>query len=1067
MKADKTIISGGRQSLRKGAAFLTAVFLCLTQIGGEFTAKAAPADESLTAINETGSEAEISANEVNTSGDETSTDDHGNVYLNYLYLEETNISPGQTTKVLVSLSGLDDMQITDAELLISEKESGSKETLRLLKNDGPNLVFDTGSLEEGVYGFGLLTVLGKDDEKVMIDLSRTDGACDAAIGVGKTVIYDASAVKELSEVIEEESLSAEGDNADKDPAASEVINTEDTDGGIVTAYADTENAENTSAMVRDALTSMQSDIEDEDLSSENKKRVKKVVVLDPGHDDSHAGARANGLLEEKLTLTVANYCKNYLESNYSNVTVYMTRSSGACPYPGTSSTDDNAARVAAAASVGANAYVSIHFNTTGAASGSSNGAMVFYPNGNYLPDVSSAGRTLAVAVQTELVKLGLKNNGVKIYNSQSGDTYPDGSLADYYGVIRRSKLYGFPGIIIEHAFLNNASDAAFCSSEDNLRRLGEADALGIAAAMELSSGPAVEEDGKTVNDDDYLLTCKVNAKQNKVTFTLEGTTKADKSVHFHVYALEDGLDGVEAYEGKKESNAKWTGSLNVADHAVAGEYKVFAYTVDSSGSATKVATESFTIDGPSCESAEVTKEGVGKLYISAYDVYAPSGIAGVKFVVTNLSGTKKTETITAKKKSGTYQGVSDLSKHAGEGGNYNIDVVVTDKTDIEKTVYSFKYKVEKPEPKLTATLSADQSKLTIKLKNADLVSDLKGVRYKVKSVEGKKTKYYTAKKAAGGYKSNVAVADFGASGVYKITAYAKDSSGSYKKVGKVKKVTVEGISGGFLTYAADGEKGSVLQVSGINAPGEIESVSIKTWPKTNKEAYYVYEAEEDEGIYYATVNYKKHKKKTGTYKYEVTVKLENGVKKLLLKGIYVLGKDPELYTIAGPSSADLNQLVAYYEAHAAYPSFYGGSDATSLRKFCKLYLDECQAEGIRAEVAFCQAMKETNFLRYGGDVDISQYNFAGIGATGGGVKGNSYASVQIGIRAHIQHLKAYATTTPLVNTCVDDRFQYVKRNTAPYVEWLGIPDNPYGKGWATDTNYGASILTMISELLSY
>nr|MCR5338235.1 glucosaminidase [Lachnospiraceae bacterium] len=104
--------------------------------------------------------------------------------------------------------------------------------------------------------------------------------------------------------------------------------------------------------------------------------------------------------------------------------------------------------------------------------------------------------------------------------------------------------------------------------------------------------------------------------------------------------------------------------------------------------------------------------------------------------------------------------------------------------------------------------------------------------------------------------------------------------------------------------------------------------------------------------------------------------------------------------------------------------------------------------------------------RYGGDVNISQYNFAGLGATGG-VPGNSYPSVQIGIRAQVQHLKAYATTAPLVQACVDDRFTYVTRNTAPYVEWLGIPDNPNGKGWATDTNYGSSILTMISELMSY
>ena len=131
-----------------------------------------------------------------------------------------------------------------------------------------------------------------------------------------------------------------------------------------------------------------------------------------------------------------------------------------------------------------------------------------------------------------------------------------------------------------------------------------------------------------------------------------------------------------------------------------------------------------------------------------------------------------------------------------------------------------------------------------------------------------------------------------------------------------------------------------------------------------------------------------------------------------------------------------------------------------------MYIEECEAEGVKAEVAFTQAMKETNFLRYGGDVNISQFNFAGIGATGG-VPGNSFASVRIGIRAHVQHLKAYASTEVLNQACVDPRFKYVTRNTAPYCEWLGIKENPYGKGWATAVNYGYNVVERIKNLKKY
>ena len=175
-----------------------------------------------------------------------------------------------------------------------------------------------------------------------------------------------------------------------------------------------------------------------------------------------------------------------------------------------------------------------------------------------------------------------------------------------------------------------------------------------------------------------------------------------------------------------------------------------------------------------------------------------------------------------------------------------------------------------------------------------------------------------------------------------------------------------------------------------------------------------------------------------------------------------------LCSIMGNSTTNVNQMMAYYNANAVYPDFYASSDAPTLEQFCRIYLEECNAEGVRAEVAFAQAMKETGFLRYGGDVSINQYNFAGLGATGNGVAGTSFSSVREGIRAQVQHLKAYGSTEVLNNPCVDGRFQYVTRGTAPYVEWLGIKENPYGKGWAIAAGYGYSIKNdYINKLLTY
>lgn len=174
----------------------------------------------------------------------------------------------------------------------------------------------------------------------------------------------------------------------------------------------------------------------------------------------------------------------------------------------------------------------------------------------------------------------------------------------------------------------------------------------------------------------------------------------------------------------------------------------------------------------------------------------------------------------------------------------------------------------------------------------------------------------------------------------------------------------------------------------------------------------------------------------------------------------------EPYPIMGSSPVTVDQMKAYFEsANVPYPSealAKGGAD--TIETFCRMYCEEAAAEGVRPEVAFVQTMKETNWLQYGGDASIEQFNFAGLGTTGGGVPGNHYPDVRTGIRAQIQHLKAYATTEVLAQACVDDRYEYVTKGSAPYVEWLGQKENPQGLGWATDENYGYSIVEMIRKL---
>ena len=131
------------------------------------------------------------------------------------------------------------------------------------------------------------------------------------------------------------------------------------------------------------------------------------------------------------------------------------------------------------------------------------------------------------------------------------------------------------------------------------------------------------------------------------------------------------------------------------------------------------------------------------------------------------------------------------------------------------------------------------------------------------------------------------------------------------------------------------------------------------------------------------------------------------------------------------------------------------------------YISEGKTEGVRGDIAFAQSCIETgNFLFPNCNVTLDQNNFCGMGVVADDSKGNSFETPQIGIRAQIQHLKAYASTESLVNECVDPRFKYVARGSAEYVEWLGIQENPNGKGWASAKDYGSKILRVLDETIS-
>ena len=128
--------------------------------------------------------------------------------------------------------------------------------------------------------------------------------------------------------------------------------------------------------------------------------------------------------------------------------------------------------------------------------------------------------------------------------------------------------------------------------------------------------------------------------------------------------------------------------------------------------------------------------------------------------------------------------------------------------------------------------------------------------------------------------------------------------------------------------------------------------------------------------------------------------------------------------------------------------------ASNVDEFVDRLFDAAEAEGVRADVIYAQAMVETGYLAFGGAVQPEYCNFSGLGATDSGGDPNRFSSVYEGFLAQAQHLRAYAGYSPRSSTIVDQRYGTWLFGRATTVEGLSGT-------WASDSGYGASILAIL------
>ncbi len=151
-------------------------------------------------------------------------------------------------------------------------------------------------------------------------------------------------------------------------------------------------------------------------------------------------------------------------------------------------------------------------------------------------------------------------------------------------------------------------------------------------------------------------------------------------------------------------------------------------------------------------------------------------------------------------------------------------------------------------------------------------------------------------------------------------------------------------------------------------------------------------------------------------------------------------------SIIGTPLASQEQCVRYLLSNNPNPDI-----TVSPQQLVSYYYEEGEREGIRPDVAFAQALKETGFFRYGGDVIPQQNNFCGLGTT-------------VGVRAHIQHLLAYSSTREPSEPVIDPRYQLVRDSYG--TRTLGTWEDLNGRWAVPGYTYGQSILSMFRAMLT-
>ena len=950
-------------------------------------------------------QSDFSAMQVNSSNAIVDVSAEATSQISFVYLDSTYVEFGNEMSAAVGFES----EVQNPRIVVQNKQTGEESTFESYKLSGNDYLFSIKDLNIGSYELKAVkfTVTGSTEET------------EIAFSGDSIKFFDVTETNSEDSQVSTEDLQC----------TTITINDSDNiyeDNGL-SAILESDSFSNTIS-----------------LSSEDDETV---IVIDPGHGGSDPGACGNGLRESDLNLAIAKACKAKLEE-YRNVKVVMTRDSDVYV--------DLTERADIANSVDADFFISIHINA-----GGGTGVEVYIPSVNtWYPGFHEIGEEVGNNILDRLSALGLRNRGTKYdyYDDDGGRYYPNGAMADALSVIRNCRTYGIPAVLAEHGFIDTTYDANLLSQDWVLKQMGEDDALALVDYFGLTTNNPlygftdIYDDTYHSQDIAWMASAGITEGFSDGSFRpLDSVARCDIAAFMYRMA------GSPEYTPSSEDWTKFSDVDSSTPHAK--EVLWLASQGITSGFSDGTFRPYDTI--ARCDMAAFLARYYKSVIAGSDYSYSPSSTDQARFSDVD-SSTPHAEDIWWLGAAGISYGYSD-----GTFGVYqeiarcdlaafmsrlNIaPVYQPDSTwsksfsDVDSSHENYREITWMADKGITQGYSDGTLKPSGSLTRADFAAFL----YRLAGSpdftpsDADFAKFSDVDTSIAHYKEILWMASLGITSGY--------DDGTFRPYNDIARCDCAALVQRFYE-----------QLSNVRTEYTVNDRTRLRYSDVNSETYHA------ESIWWMAAMGIACDFTDGTFAPEDTMTRAQTAVVLYRLAVMI---DPTAHDsedfgasekIAGSSFATQAQLVSMYKSTGnSFPSgVYSSKGCSSIEQFVQIYFEEAAAEGIRADVAFCQSMHETGWLKFGGQVKAEQCNFAGLGATNDGAAGMYFDDVRQGIRAQIQHLKAYANTLPLVNDCVDQRFGYVNRGCAPKVTDLN------GR-WAVPGNgYGEKILSLVDRALS-